>query len=120
MTVFADELTAWLQESSSTGSTARRVTPRGLRAFDTDDADFFCQLLPGSRDRAGIPDSIRFWQERIEGSRRERIPVGVIYGPSGCGKSSFVKAGLLPRLESPGPRPDFTAISTSRPVQYSQ
>ena len=25
--------------------------------------------------------------------------MGLIYGPSGCGKSSFVKAGLLPRLE---------------------
>ena len=30
----------------------------------------------------------------------ETFRIGLIYGPSGCGKSSFVKAGLLPRLNS--------------------
>jgi serine/threonine protein kinase len=76
-----------------------KVVPKGLRSFDTADADFFLELLPGPRDRDGLPDSIRFWKQHIE----ERDPdktftVGLIYGPSGCGKSSLVKAGLLPRL----------------------
>ena len=30
------------------------------------DADFFLELLPGPRDRDGLPDSIRFWKTRIE------------------------------------------------------
>ena len=63
------------------------------------DADFFLELLPGPRDREGLPDSIRFWKTRIEGTDPDKtFRVGLIYGPSGCGKSSLVKAGLLPRL----------------------
>ena len=48
--------------------TARPVTivPKGLRSFDAHDADFFLELLPGPRDRDGLPDSIRFWKTRIE------------------------------------------------------
>jgi formylglycine-generating enzyme required for sulfatase activity len=73
--------------------------PRGLRSFDAGDADFFLELLPGPRDRDGLPESIRFWKGRIEGAGAEgAFCVGLIYGPSGCGKSSLVKAGLLPRL----------------------
>jgi formylglycine-generating enzyme required for sulfatase activity len=74
------------------------IVPKGLRSFDARDADFFLDLLPGPRDKNGLPDSIRFWKHRIE--ERDEVPftVGVIYGPSGCGKSSLVKAGLLPRL----------------------
>jgi serine/threonine protein kinase len=76
-----------------------KIVPKGLRSFDAGDADFFLELLPGPRDRGGLPDSLRFWKARVE----ERDPdktfaVGLIYGPSGCGKSSLVKAGLLPRL----------------------
>jgi serine/threonine protein kinase/formylglycine-generating enzyme required for sulfatase activity len=76
-----------------------QIVPKGLRAFDAADADFFLELLPGPRNRDGLPESIRFWKARIE----ERDPdqtftVGLLYGPSGCGKSSLVKAGLLPRL----------------------
>ena len=37
-----------------------RVVPKGLRSFDSKDADFFLELLPGPRDRDGLPDSIRF------------------------------------------------------------
>jgi formylglycine-generating enzyme required for sulfatase activity len=75
------------------------VVPKGLCAFDEHDGDFFLELLPGPRDRNGLPDSIRFWKTRIE----ERAParpmtVGLLYGSSGCGKSSLVRAGLLPRL----------------------
>jgi eukaryotic-like serine/threonine-protein kinase len=73
--------------------------PKGLRSFDEHDADFFLELLPGARDRDGLPDSIRFWTTRIEEADLDRtFSVGLIYGPSGCGKSSLVKAGLLPRL----------------------
>jgi hypothetical protein len=76
-----------------------KVVPKGLRSFDAGDADFFLELLPGPRDRGGLPESIRFWKSRIaEVGAEEPFTVGLIYGPSGCGKSSLVKAGLLPRL----------------------
>ncbi len=75
------------------------VVPKGLRSFDEHDADFFLELLPGPRDRYGLPESLRFWKSRIEITDPEKaFKVGLIYGPSGCGKSSLVKAGLLPRL----------------------
>jgi serine/threonine protein kinase len=78
---------------------AIQIVPKGLRSFDEQDADFFLELLPGPRDREGLPESIRFWKSRVDESDPERtFPVGLIYGPSGCGKSSLVKAGLLPRL----------------------
>jgi eukaryotic-like serine/threonine-protein kinase len=76
-----------------------KIVPKGLRAFDEQDADFFLELLPGPRDREGLPDSIRFWKRKIEQIDPDlTFKVGLIYGPSGCGKSSLVKAGLLPRL----------------------
>jgi serine/threonine protein kinase/formylglycine-generating enzyme required for sulfatase activity len=76
-----------------------RVLPKGLRSFDEHDAEFFLDLLPGPRDRAGLPESIRFWKAWVEETDPDTsAAVGLIYGPSGCGKSSLVKAGLLPRL----------------------
>ncbi|XZE55926.1 protein kinase domain-containing protein [Planctomycetaceae bacterium SH139] len=76
-----------------------KIVPKGLRSFDAHDADFFLELLPGPRDREGLPDSIRFWKTRVEEIDADNtFSVGLIYGPSGCGKSSLVKAGLLPRL----------------------
>jgi eukaryotic-like serine/threonine-protein kinase len=76
-----------------------KIVPKGLRSFDEQDADFFLELLPGPRDRDGLPDSIRFWKRKIEQIDPDlTFKVGLIYGPSGCGKSSLVKAGLLPRL----------------------
>jgi serine/threonine protein kinase/formylglycine-generating enzyme required for sulfatase activity len=83
--------------SSERGATP--IVPKGLRSFDEHDADFFLDLLPGPRDRDGLPDRIRFWKTRIEETDPDKtFAVGLIYGPSGCGKSSLVKAGLLPRL----------------------
>ena len=77
-----------------------KIIPKGLRAFDQDDADFFLELLPGVRDRYHIPESIRFWKRKIETfEAHETFRVGVIYGPSGCGKTSLVRAGLLPLLD---------------------
>ena len=78
-----------------------KIVPKGLRSFDSHDADFFLELLPGPRDREGLPDSIRFWKTRIEETDADHtFAVGLICGPSGCGKSSLVKAGLLPRLSA--------------------
>lgn len=76
------------------------LAPPGLRAFDSQDAQPFMELVPGSRGKDGLPDSISFWKYRIESlARRDAFPVGVLYGPSGSGKTSLVKAGLLPQLE---------------------
>jgi eukaryotic-like serine/threonine-protein kinase len=82
-----------------TGESQIRIVPKGLRSFDRDDAGFFLGLLPGPRDRSGIPDSVRLWKTRIQESGSEStFRVGVIYGPSGSGKSSFLKAGVIPQL----------------------
>ena len=43
-----------------------KVVPKGLRSFDAEDAEFFLGLLPGPRDRDGLPESLRFWKTRIE------------------------------------------------------
>ncbi len=76
-----------------------RIIPKGLRSFNKQDAEFFLELLPGPRDRDGLPDSVRFWKTRIEQTDPDdTFAVGLIYGPSGCGKSSLVKAGILPQL----------------------
>jgi serine/threonine protein kinase/formylglycine-generating enzyme required for sulfatase activity len=84
---------------TSSDQQAVKIVPKGLRSFDAADADFFLELLPGPRDRDGLPESIRFWKSRIDRSDAgHSFAVGLIYGPSGCGKSSLVKAGLLPRL----------------------
>lgn len=75
-----------------------KVVPKGLRSFDGQDAEFFVELLPGPKDRFGIPDSLRFWLSRISDDPNDPLTVGLVFGPSGCGKSSFVKAGLIPHL----------------------
>ncbi len=75
------------------------IVPPGLRSYTASDKDGFLELLPGPRDREGLPKSIRDWKTKIDETSRDRtFAVGFIYGPSGCGKSSLVQAGLLPRL----------------------
>ena len=97
----ADDLARWAQDSEPV-LVGLPIIPRGLRAFGADDAAFFPDLLPGLRDRQGLPEAIRFWKERIEELDAEKtFNVGLLYGPSGCGKSSLMRAGLLPRL-APG------------------
>src|SRR5262249_18800943 len=63
------------QEATLVPSTSRqsdsdqqpiKLVPKGLRSFDEHDADFFLELLPGARDKHGLPESIRFWKTRIE------------------------------------------------------
>lgn len=85
--------------SDRASSRSPPIVPKGLRAFDAGDAGFFLQMLPGPRDRDGLPDSLRFWKRRIEQSDDQPpFLVGVLTGPSGCGKSSFIRAGLIPLL----------------------
>jgi serine/threonine protein kinase/formylglycine-generating enzyme required for sulfatase activity len=80
-------------------SLSSTIVPKGLRSFEANDSCFFLALLPGPRDRDGLPESLRFWKTRIEADDPEQtFRVAVVYGPSGCGKSSLIKAGLLPRL----------------------
>src|SRR5262249_15014580 len=56
-----------------------KIIPKGLRAFDADDADFFLELLPGPRDRHGLPDRLRFWKSRIEQTDADKtFPVGLL------------------------------------------
>ena len=97
----AEDLRHWraLPATSIQPPASLRIVPKGLRSFDAEDSDFFLELLPGPRDRDGLPDTLRFWKTRIEELDPEyTFRVGLLYGPSGCGKSSLVKAGLLPRL----------------------
>ena len=103
----ASDLQHWLASDQQPASTVadakptKKIVPKGLRSFDEGDADFFLELLPGPRDRDGLPESIRFWKTRLEETDADlTFAVGLVYGPSGCGKSSLVKAGLLPRLAS--------------------
>lgn len=100
------ELSGWLDQEDDSGedetgglASCGRLVPKGLRHYDASDADFFLRLLPGPKDRNGLPPSLRFWKSRIEGTTAgTTFSVGVLLGPSGCGKSSLVQAGLLPRL----------------------
>ena len=86
--------------ASGESGTDARVVPKGLRSFDAPDAAFFLRLLPDPRDTNGVPESIRFWQSRLNETNEDAtFPVGLVYGPSGCGKTSLVKAGLLPLLD---------------------
>ena len=86
------------QEHHSVAAPATTMVPRGLRAYDECDTEFFLQLLPGPRDRNGLPESVRSWKQRLE-SRDGPVPrVCVLYGPSGSGKSSFLRAAVIPRL----------------------
>jgi formylglycine-generating enzyme required for sulfatase activity len=75
------------------------VVPKGLRCFDANDRDFFLSLVPGPRDRHGVPAAVLFWERHLqELTGSETFRVGLLYGPSGCGKSSLIRAGILPRL----------------------
>ena len=86
--------------STSSSDAMSLITPRGLRPFSREDAYFFPSLLPGARDRDGIPITIGQWKRWIltEDEPLDLRRVGVISGPTGSGKSSFVRAGLIPTL----------------------
>ncbi|HBJ36209.1 MAG TPA: hypothetical protein DDZ51_15955 [Planctomycetaceae bacterium] len=102
---------------SSQESQAIYVVPKGLRSFESHDSDFFLSLLPGPRDRNGMPDSLRFWKQKLENHNCEStFTVGVMYGPSGCGKSSMIKAGLIPNL-SPDVIPIIVEATADRTTE---
>ncbi|MFO1004122.1 MAG: protein kinase [Planctomycetaceae bacterium] len=90
------------ENSRDTSAPLVTIVPRGLRAFSRADAYFFLSLLPGARDRDGLPECISHWKRWV--SVRDDVPdlqrVGVISGPTGCGKSSLVRAGLVPLMGS--------------------
>lgn len=103
-----------LNSSQGFASRTLRIVPKGLRSFDHQDADFFLELLPGTRDRNGIPETVAFWKNRVEERTPEKtFAVGLVYGPSGCGKSSMMKAGLIPRL-SPSVLPIYMEATTDQ------
>ncbi|MEM9824956.1 MAG: protein kinase [Planctomycetota bacterium] len=75
------------------------ILPRGLNAFGPADQGVFLHLLPGPKDRRGVPVNVRYWVDWAGNRSADRAePCGLICGPSGCGKSSLVHAAVLPRL----------------------
>jgi serine/threonine protein kinase len=88
-----DDVSEWLRFSgggSGVSSSRRRpvvvgppdamVVPRGLRSYEQEDADFFLKLIPGPRDRDGLPVVLRFWKKHIEEREADRtFRVGVLY-----------------------------------------
>lgn len=98
----ADDLNNWLRHSGQWQTHAYApLVPRGLASFGADDAEAFVELLPGTRNRHGLPQSIEQWKSKLESvDGNDTFRVGVIFGPSGSGKSSFVKAGLIPNLNT--------------------
>ena len=84
---------------STKRSTSLRIRSRGLRPYGEDDADCYLSLVPGPRDRSGIPDSILFWKNWIESDDPDTdYPVGVLYGPSGSGKHPISVPAYCPKL----------------------
>lgn len=89
------------EEVSDSNVADLRVVPKGLNSFNSNESEGFLQLLSGPRDRTGLPESLRYWKQRIESRDAESsFRIGLLSGPSGSGKSSLVKAGLIPRLDS--------------------
>jgi eukaryotic-like serine/threonine-protein kinase len=104
----ADDLTHAIDERRPARSPSEPILYKGLTPFDVEDARFFLALLPGPRRGDGTPESIRFWEDRVESvDGAKAFSVGVLYGPSGGGKSSFVRAGLLPNLNLDRVRPVY-------------
>jgi serine/threonine protein kinase/formylglycine-generating enzyme required for sulfatase activity len=109
----ADDLRWYLSRPQTLEPTVAKRTPnRGLRPFTSADADDFWTLLPGQRDASGMPDSVRWWLNRLQppDQAASARPVLVLYGPSGSGKSSLLFAGVLPHIN---PRIDVTSIDVT-------
>jgi eukaryotic-like serine/threonine-protein kinase len=106
----AEDMQAFLASSAGrlahtnidrSGDAIPAIAPKGLRWFDDSDQEFFLALVPGARDRYGVPQAVRFWEQRLGATGTEatrNCRVGLLHGPSGSGKSSLVRAGILPRL----------------------
>ncbi len=86
---------------SSSHQRPLRVEPKGLRPYSEEDGVQYLDLIPGPRERSGLPESIHFWKKWAScDSVDEYASAGVLYGPSGAGKTSFVRAGLINQLDS--------------------
>ncbi|MEL7352415.1 MAG: ATP-binding protein, partial [Cyanobacteria bacterium J06560_5] len=72
---------------ASKADTADRKAIKGLRPFDTDDAEIFAQL-----------QRQRNLRECLESITSGPFRFGILHGESGCGKTSFLQAGVLPQL----------------------
>ena len=102
----ADDLDSWLRRrrnlepgaaTADVGLTG--LVPRGLHPYEGSDARYFLELVPGPRDRSGLPQVVRFWKRLIEGTNPDKsFRIGVIHGPTGSGKTSLIRSGLLPKL----------------------
>jgi serine/threonine protein kinase len=80
--------------SNPTPTPPIKIVPKGLRSFDATDADFFLELLPGPRDRDGLPESIRFWKTRIEEPTPTRPSRSASFmGRRGAGKARWSRPG---------------------------
>ncbi len=111
----AEDLRSWLAlETKWESGSEPPLVPRGMRAYRPEDADAYLRLLVGRRNRQGIPESIQFWKASLESqSRSESFSIGALLGPSGCGKSSFIRAGMLPRLDPNHIRSCYIEASSS-------
>lgn len=101
MAVSANDLTRSLEVIEPANKVSElTVVPRGLRAYSQRDSYFYLDLMPGVRDRDGLPETLSHWKNWVENpdDLGEWYRVGVISGPTGCGKSSLVRAGLIPLL----------------------
>ena len=73
-----------------------KIVPKGLRSFDAHDADFFLELLPGPRDRDGLPDSLRFWKTRDRRNRpRQHFQRGLDLRPIGVRQVVARESGIV-------------------------
>ncbi|MEJ7638570.1 MAG: serine/threonine-protein kinase [Singulisphaera sp.] len=84
-----EDTPTWARSSHpGPGPRTARVNPKGVRPFGAEDADFFPDLLPGPRDRNGLPECIGSWRSKIEGGSDDTFRVGLLFGPCGGGKTS--------------------------------
>ncbi len=62
----ADDLKHAIDERRPAPASLEPILYKGLTPFDVEDAKFFLALLPGPRRGDGMPESIRFWKDRVE------------------------------------------------------
>ena len=90
-------------DSSSGSSIPVKIIPKGLRSFDAEDADFFLELLPGPRDRDGLPESHPLLEEPHRGNRSgQDVFGGPDLRPVGLRQVVAGEGGAAAPTERPG------------------